>query len=212
MHTTATAASIAAALVIGFAAGTYEPTQPAAQEERQEPTMEEMMAAWEAAATPGEHHRLLDRFVGTFDAEVSYWMDPAAPPQVSHGTMVNEWILDGHHLKESYSGDMMGEPFEGLGLWSYDNAAKTYRGLWTDSMSTGWSIAAGYANDGGKSFTMHATDTDPMTGEPMHSEDTIEVVDENTHKMTRMGIMGDQRVKMMEIVYTRTQARAGSAR
>ncbi|WP_145070062.1 DUF1579 domain-containing protein [Engelhardtia mirabilis] len=206
MHTTATAASIAAALALGFAAGNYEPT-PSKAPTGQEPSMDEMMAAWEEAGTPGDHHRLLDPFVGTYTAKAKFWMAPGQPPTESAGKMVTEWILDGHQLKQTYHGDMMGEEFEGLSLWGYDNAAKTYRGVWVDSMSTGMSISAGYVSDDGKVFTMFASDTDPMTGEEMQSEDRIEVIDNNTQKFTRWGIMGDERMKMMEIVYTRTQAK-----
>lgn len=215
MQITATAASVVAALALGFTAGSYDPNQPAQDDspatEHALPDMAELAAAMEAAGTPGEHHRLLDAFVGTWDCEVKYWVDPSLPPGVSTGRMVNEWILDGRHLRESYTGEMMGQPFSGMGLWSYDNAAKTYRGLWVDSSSTGWSSAAGFVDETGKRFTMFATDTDPMTGEAMNSEDIVEVLDENRTRMTRYMIVGDEKIKSMELNYTRV-ADAGRAR
>ncbi|MFB3904806.1 MAG: DUF1579 family protein [Acidobacteriota bacterium] len=37
----------------------------------------------------------------------------------------------------------MGMPFEGLGLWAYDNIKKEYVSTWADSMSTGIMVSRG---------------------------------------------------------------------
>ncbi|MHC4219708.1 MAG: DUF1579 family protein [Planctomycetota bacterium] len=47
------------------------------------------MDACVATATPGEAHKLLEPFAGTWKAEVKSWMEPGSEPQVSTGTMVN---------------------------------------------------------------------------------------------------------------------------
>ena len=49
-------------------------TKPAPDEKAQ---MEAMMRA----STPGENHKRLEAFVGTFDAKVKMWDKPGAPPQ-----------------------------------------------------------------------------------------------------------------------------------
>ena len=39
-----------------------------------------MMEAWAKIATPGAAHKSLAGMVGTWDAEVTSWMDPGQPP------------------------------------------------------------------------------------------------------------------------------------
>lgn len=50
-----------------------------------------------AAAAP--QHASIARFGGRWRAEVRFWMDPAAPPHVSHGVMENALILGGRFLQ-----------------------------------------------------------------------------------------------------------------
>ena len=51
------------------------------------------MEACMKAATPGEAHRKLDQFTGTWKAATKHWMQPGAEPVVGKGTMTNTWIL-----------------------------------------------------------------------------------------------------------------------
>jgi hypothetical protein len=200
------ATSLVAALSLGFAASEYRSSvSSAAPQDAQEMSEEEMMAAWIAAGTPGEHHRALDAFVGTWDTQVSMWMDPSQPAEVSHGKMTNSWIFDGRYLEQKYEGDFGGQAFQGLSLWGYDVVAENYRGLWIDSMSTGFSISAGFASPDGKTFTMLSTHSDPLTGEPAQGEEVIVVEGPDRHTMTAYQIQGDAKVKSMEIVYTRAR-------
>ena len=43
------------------------------------PSQEEMMKAWMAAATPGDAHKKLEPFVGSFMVKTKMWMDPSKP-------------------------------------------------------------------------------------------------------------------------------------
>ena len=61
-------------------------------------TQDEMMAAWQAAMTPGDAHHRLDAFVGTWDVAASLWMAPGAPPEISTGTSTTAWILGGRYI------------------------------------------------------------------------------------------------------------------
>jgi len=167
------------------------------------PSMDEMMAAWQRAATPGPEHRALDAFVGTWNATVSSWWDPSAPPEVSTGTMTNSWILDGHHLEQRYSGNMGGQPFSGIGTWGFDVAAGEYHGTWQDSMSTALMVSHGSRSKDGKTFDMVGTNTDPMTGKRARAEEQIVIESPNRHTMTMWEMKGGERVKTMQIVYER---------
>lgn len=162
-----------------------------------------MMAAWAKAAEVTEHHKALEPFAGTFDAQLTMWMDPNMPPTVSTGTMTNSWILGGRFLEHSYEGEVMGEKFQGRGLWGFDVAANRYNGLWIDNMSTALSVSTGPLSEDGKTFHMKMTGTDPMTGEAKVTEELLVLESADRHRMEMFEVHDGQRVRTMEIVYTR---------
>jgi len=167
------------------------------------PTQAEMMAAMMKAGTPTAEHKALEAFVGTWDAKVTMWMDPKAPPVESTGSMVNSMIYDGRYLEQKFVGDMGGMKFEGTGIWGFDVAAGQYVATWHDSMSTGIMRSWGPKSMDGKTFVMKAANTDPITGKESIGEETatIDSADQNTMRMFED--RGGVKVKTMEIVYTR---------
>jgi len=163
-----------------------------------------MMEAMMKAMTPGEPHKLLDNMVGTFDAKVSTWMQPGAPPMVSTGTSVNSWILGGRFVEQKFSGSFMGQPFAGIGYTGYDNIKKQYWGSWMDSMSTGVMMSTGSTSDNGKTWKFTATMPDPMTGKDAPMEEKVTVTDKDHHMFEMWSPGPDGKMfKMMEISYTR---------
>lgn len=168
-----------------------------------QPTSDEMMAAMMRVGTPGAQHKALEPFVGTWDATVTSWMDPAKPPSVFKGRMVNAWILGGRYLEQKFEGEFMGQPFQGTGTWGFDVAAGKYFGTWIDSMSTGMMTSWGPVPKDGKTFTSQSEVTDPMTGKPSHGEEVVTLDSPTQHTMTMYEMRGDKKVKSMQIVYTR---------
>ena len=78
-----------------------------AQQEQPKMSAEEkaQMEAMMKAGTPGENHKKLASMVGTWDTTVKmYPMQPGAPVQQSTGTSVNEWVLGGRWVRETFSG------------------------------------------------------------------------------------------------------------
>ncbi|NUP97829.1 MAG: DUF1579 domain-containing protein [Planctomycetaceae bacterium] len=168
-----------------------------------QPTPDEMMAAWQRAATPGAEHRKLDVFVGDWDVAIEFWMDPAAPPSKMQGVMRTEWMLDGHYLDQRYEGEMDGMPFQGRGTWGYDIAGQHYVGTWLDNSSTALMISRGRDLEGGKSFVLQTLGTDPVSGKPVEGFEEIRVESPDRHTMTMYEYRGSERVKSMHMVYTR---------
>src|SRR5512132_4066810 len=78
------------------------------------PDEKAMMEMMMKAATPGEQHKKLDAFAGTFDAKLKMWMDPSKPPEESTGTAESKWVLGNRYLEQHYEGSFMGQPFSGL--------------------------------------------------------------------------------------------------
>src|SRR5690554_4478294 len=71
-------------------------------------------------ATPGEGHKALKPFVGSWNARVTMWMDPSQPPIEADGVMENRWIHGGRFLEQRYTGEFMGEKFEGRGYIGFN--------------------------------------------------------------------------------------------
>ena len=95
------------------------------------PSQEEMMKRWKDAATPGDAHKVLDNFVGSWETESSVWMGgPDKPPSVTKGTAEVKWVLDGRFVQQEMTGEMMGAPMHGIGLAEaespYPDAETTY--------------------------------------------------------------------------------------
>ena len=177
-----------------------EPGKQGQMSAEQKAAMEAMMKA----GTPGDAHKKLSAMVGTWDAKVSMWMDPAAPPQVSEGTSTNKWVLGKRWVRQDYSGSFMGKPFNGVGYTGYDNVKEQYVGTWMDSASTSVMVSAGKAEDDGKTYTFSSTMDDPMTKKPVDMKTKVTVVDKNKHVMEMWGPAPDgTQYKMMEITYTR---------
>jgi hypothetical protein len=137
--------------------------QANAQEKKNQPTMEQMMANYAKFAQPGQYHKYLEPTVGSWDCVAKMWMDPASGPQESKATSETKWVLGGRFVQENVSGEMGGTPFQGVGLSGYDNVKKEFVSIWADEMSTSILYTTGQCDSTGKVFTMFGSYTDPMS-------------------------------------------------
>jgi hypothetical protein len=165
-----------------------------------DPAMEAMIKA----GTPGDPHKKLDVFAGTWETEITMWMAPGAPPAKSRGVAENRMIMGGRYLEQRYKGEFFGEPFEGIGYTGYDNVRKQYWGTWMDNMSTAMMVSTGASSADGKTWTFKGTMPDPMTGKDSWVDEKLTVTDADHHTMEMWGPGPDGKVfKMMEIAYSR---------
>ncbi len=170
--------------------------------------MDAEMAAWMAAATPNENHQRLSYMVGTWKTDVTAMWGPE--PEKSQGRTKSEWKLGKRFVGYEYQGQMMGQPFEGLGYTGYDNIKKKYVSVWMDSMGTMMFTEEGDYDASSKTFTYRGEMNSPM-GEKIKTRTTIEVVSDDKHVMTFHHTMpGQPESKVMEIVYRRDGAAAKS--
>ena len=203
-----TLSALAATALVGFAAGRL--ALPAAQEgtppqDAAAPAMDPAMQAWIEAATPGAPHRLLEPFVGTWSATLEFWMEPGGEPTRSTGTMTSQWILGGRFLEQRFTGDVMGEAFEGKGYWGYSNVERTYQGIWIDNMTTRIAYQAGYAEEDGQRFVMLGRELDPVTGAEVGVRDEVAIEGPDKHTYTRMmEPAGEEAHMAMRITYARS--------
>jgi hypothetical protein len=105
---------------------------------------DEMMQRWMKYAAPGEHHKQLERMVGTWDQTVRFWHGPGEEPTgTSPGTAEYALLMGGRFLKGDYRGTFADMPFEGMDIIGYDNFRQEYVSIWLDNMSTAFMITRG---------------------------------------------------------------------
>lgn len=110
--------------------------------------MAKAMGEYMRLGQPGEGHKALDALVGSWKSEMKFWPEgPQGPATISRGTQEAKWILSGRYLLAEAKSVIempnpadpakpMKMPFEGMGLFGYDNFRKGYVGSWCDSMGT----------------------------------------------------------------------------
>ena len=163
-----------------------------------------MMKAWMDFKTPGDMHKWMASTSGTWTGEVSNWMDPAAPPTKGNATMVNKTVLSGLYQTGTYSGTMMGMPFEGMSTMGYDNSKKLFISTWADNMGSGIIYMTGTMDPATKTLTMSGKQTDPMTGKDSDIRQVTTFVDDNTQKLEMYGTgMDGKEMKFMEGTFKR---------
>ncbi len=158
------------------------------------------MEAWQKSMTPGPEHQQLAKFAGDWTYVNKAWMAPGAPPMESTGTVHGESMYGGRYVVTDWKGDMMGQPFEGRGVYAYDNVSKQYTSTWFDSMSTGIWYSTGTCDAAG--VCAYTGDSwDPMSGKKMTLRSELSWVDPNSFKMVMYGPGPDgKEYQMMEIV------------
>jgi hypothetical protein len=90
--------------------------------------------------TPGPEHAVLKEDVGTWDASVEMMMPGMPPGPPSKGVETNLLSCNGLCLVTDFKGEMMGAPFQGHGVSTWDTAKKKYVGSWSDSMAPGLAV------------------------------------------------------------------------
>ena len=200
--------AVCAGLLWAGTLGAQDPAKPAKPGDKTPPAMsaeeKAMMEAWQKFATPAEGHQKLAGMVGTWDAEVTSWMNPAGPPLKSMGTSENHWVLGNRWIEQRFHGKFMDQPFEGIGYTGYDNYKKKYVGTWMDNMSTAVMMSEGAFDAAGKSMTSMSTMDDFMTGRQQKIRTVVNVVDNDRHVFEMYGPGPDGKdAKQMEIVYKR---------
>lgn len=165
--------------------------------------MQAAMEIYQKLAQTGAPHKLLAAMAGSWVTRTKSWMEPGKPPTEFSGTCEGKMLLGGRYLQHNFASDMMGTPFNGIGVTGYDNHKQRYVSTWMDSMSTGIFYFEGPTGADGKSFTLHCLYDDPVRG-PVKWRSVTKIVDDDTH-LFEMYITdkSDKEQKMMEITYTR---------
>lgn len=154
---------------------------------------------------PGEHHKHLDAYAGTWNVELKMYQAPGAEPMVSNATSTFEWILQGHYMTEKLEGDMMGMPFQGMSLFGYDNFRKEHVSLWVDNFSTALITAKGSCNAEDMQTVMEGTMDDVMSGTKDKWYKTVTTMPKDGKFTMQMWMKGPDGKEFMNMVATYTK-------
>ena len=173
--------------------------------------MQEMMEIYKKVGTPGEPHKLLAKLEGSWTTRTRGWMEPDKPPIDSIGTCEQKLILDGHYLRQEYTGDMMGAPFTGINILGYNNHTNKYESIWIDSMNTAIYYFVGKGSADGRTITQECSYDDPVRG-PAVWRSVTRIKDDNTLEFEMfITAKGMKEEKMMEMTVSRKEAVARKA-
>lgn len=168
------------------------------------PSQATMDSLWMEFKTPGDMHKWMEKTNGTWEADISVWMDPSAPPEKSKATMVQSSILGGRYVVGKFSGVLFKLPTEGLSTMSYDNAKKMFVSTWIDNQGTGIVYMSGNYDDKTKTLNLSGYQTDFMTGKDSNIREELTIIDDDSYTMTMFGPGWDgKEMKMMQGTYKR---------
>jgi hypothetical protein len=187
---------LGAALLAFAAVGPFASAQDGQMDQK---VMEEMMIK---LATPGPQHALLAKSAGNWTTTMVSYMDGPEPVS-STGTYSSTAALGGRYMIGRFTGQAMGQPFEGMSIDGFDNSTQKFFSMWLDNFGTGYYLAQGTLSADGKTLSHSGTMTFGPMQVPSRSE-TVFVNDDKT-VFTMWHTMGGQEIKAMDITYTRVK-------
>ncbi len=182
-------------------AGLLAQDNPYGEMSAEEQAMEQ---AFREYATPGAEHAQLAKRVGEWTIQGKMWQAPGAPSTDFVATSHLKTILGGRFMIEKVSGDVMGQEFNGFGLFGFDNLTKTYVGSWVDNFSTGIMGMEGTPSGDGKTIHYTGQTPDLLNGRYMKTTAIDQAISDDKHVYTQYQAAPDgQQYKHMELIYTR---------
>ncbi len=163
-----------------------------------------MMKNWQDYMTPGPVHKMMAKWDGTWNGDVTMWMYPDAPEQKSKSTAVNKMIMNGLYQESTHTGNMMGMPFNGKSIVAYDIHKNEFMSTWIDNMGSGIMVLKGPWDEATKTVTLKGTMTDPGTKGDVAVRETFKIIDDNNQEMEMFTMMPDgKEFKTMNIKFSR---------
>lgn len=144
-----------------------------------------MMEAWTKLATPGEHHKHIAMFEGSWNVNVKFKTSSTGAFQESSGTCEKKMVLKGRYLSEHCNTKVKtsDQPSEGMGFLGYDNFKKSYVSIWMSTDSTIMTPLYGSCDGKGKVITVTGNFGDPVSGKERQWRWVWTVIDQNKHTL-----------------------------
>lgn len=170
-------------------------------------TKEEEEKVWMEYATPGAMHQWMAKTSGTWDGDMTMWMNPDSPAMKMKGVAQYKTLLDGRYLEGVHTSKMnmggMEFPFEGKSTMAYDNHTKKFISTWIDNMGTGVMVLEGTYDEKTKTLTSTGKMVDPTAGGQVDVKEVVTFIDDNTQKMEMYCTKNGKEMKTMEMMATK---------
>jgi hypothetical protein len=168
-------------------------------------TMEDMQACI-VAGTPGKMHKFLAEGTGDWTGKNTMWMTPGSEPIKTQCTSKVSPMMDGRFVKCEMNGEMPGMgPYNGYGIYGFDNVSQKFQSVWLDNHGTGMMIGEGELSSDGKVLTWKFTGNCPITKKPMVMREIETITGPNTRTLEMFGPepKSGKEFKMMSIELTK---------
>src|SRR5690606_11518372 len=110
----------------------------------------------------------------------------------------------GRYQESRHTGNVMGQPFEGVSVMGYDNASNKIVSTWYDNFGTGIMYLTGEYNPNSDTVELRGKMTDPLTGNEKPYRELFKIIDNDTRKIEMYDVDANgMEYKSMEITMTR---------
>jgi hypothetical protein len=150
------------------------------------------------AAMPTEHHAVLKKIAGTWNAAIDHGGEKSTGTYTIKLGMNDLWALG------DFESSMAGSPFHGHSIDGYDTAKGKFVSIWVDSMTSSPMTLEGTYDEKTSTITYVGKGKDMATGKDVEQTHkvTIKSADAMTFEMIAPG-EGGQKTTVMTINYTR---------
>ncbi len=169
---------------------------------------EKMMKLWKEYAFPGENHKHLEYFIGSWESIHKSWENPGSgdDPIIRRQEINVQSILGGRCLKAHimFNEKIMGESAEGIVITGYNNYKKEFYAVTFSTMDTGYFVSRGTLDKSGKTRTETGIMDDYFTGKKIKIKAITTIInrDKYVYEFYQPDSRGNE-IKTLEIIYTR---------
>jgi hypothetical protein len=188
-------------LVIGFLFGADKAPQP----------QKDPQATYEPRSSPGAGQKFLEKFVGDWDVQKTFYPRSGDPFRVK-GECRQTMIHEGRFLKSEFVFDANGSKTTGLGLIGFEVQSGTFTSVWTDSRSTRMSLRQSQGRFDGKEIVLLGRSLQEDGKGPPRSRTVTRLEEDGRkiiHRQYNRGPDGKERL-IMELLMTRKASRRGN--
>ncbi len=177
-----------------------------ADDEPARPAHEKPPATQNAGLLPtaGPELEALDRLVGLWNVIETHFDTHGRIVVTGKGTEEIKWTLDHHVIERIYKSTTGSGQFRAVGMLVYNDARKTYHGVWFDNVSTsGPALVEGEWDHQAKVFTW-TLESSAINGSTQRHRVVERFPDEQTRAATTFLLDGAKVIKRLSVTYTRT--------
>lgn len=155
---------------------------------------------------PGDNHKILERFVGTWKGDLKALLHGTPPKEVPmQETLEARWILDGRFLETQFTFQINGEKIQGETIMGFNGGNQKFTRLYISAVDVRETFSHGVYIRAKDTLVFRGLEHDPVTGDDFERRDVyLFGPDKNKIGYERIYNMADgSDIKVVEGTYTR---------